>query len=63
MFVVSISVHSYMYNMPVMFIGMLLAAGEFFADCQRPRVLVNVIASNGCQNGKFKSHHYIKKHP
>ena len=55
---ISISVHS--YGMHVMLTGKILATNELFTNCQCPGVDVDMIASNGCSNGEFKSCHYIR---
>lgn len=39
------------------------AADRLFADCRRPGVFVNMIASNCCLNSEFKSCHFIEQCP
>ena len=53
----SISIHS--HSVPVAFIDVFLVADEFFPDCRRPGVFVNMIASNCCPYGEFKTRHFV----
>ena len=32
---------------------------DFFPDCRRPGLFVNMIASNCCPYGEFKTHHFV----
>ena len=32
---------------------------DFFPDCWRPGLFVNMIASNCCPYGEFKTHHFV----
>ena len=39
----------------------LQVADELFPDCRRSGVFVNVIASNCCPYGEFRTHHFISR--
>ena len=53
------SIFEHSHSVPVVFIGTFLAADKLFPDCRHPGVFVNVIASNCCLYGEFKTCYFV----